>query len=399
MSNLPAPLVLHFIYRLDLGGLENGLVHLINHTPVERYRHAIVCLTEATEFRRNLRHPDVPVVSLHKEGDWNLGVYRRLWRLIRTFRPAIFHTRNLGTLEGQIVAALAGVPGRIHGVHGRDTYDLDGTNVKYNLFRRAVRPLIHHYTTVSRDLASWLESTIGVRSERITQIYNGVDIGRFYPAGNPRVRVTPEGFVPDDGVVVGAVGRMHAVKDQLTLARAFIRLLEIWPPARERARLVLVGEGPLRAECLALLQSAGAASLAWLPGERTDIPDLMRSMDLFVLPSIGEGISNTILEAMASGLPVLATRVGGNPELVEEGRTGMLVPPSDPQALAEGIRQYLADPWMRQQHGRNGRLAVEGRFNWGSMVEGYLAVYDKVLNLNHRTPAADQECVTEQGTE
>ena len=121
-------------------------------------------------------------------------------------------------------------------------------------------------------------------------------------------------------------------------------LLKEVPSARERFRLLIVGEGNSRQECIDMLREAGAEALAWFPGERADIPELMRAMDLFVLPSLGEGISNTILEAMSTGLPVIATSVGGNVELVKEGHTGTLVPPDEPAAMAEAILEYYRNP-------------------------------------------------------
>jgi glycosyltransferase involved in cell wall biosynthesis len=142
----------------------------------------------------------------------------------------------------------------------------------------------------------------------------------------------------------------------------------------------MIGEGELRQPALRILRTAGAANHAWLPGERTDIADVMRSLDLFVLPSLGEGSSNTILEAMACGRPVVATRVGGSPELVEEGQTGVLVPPADPTAMAGAIGAYFADPGQLARHGRAARKRVEQHFSMETMVNGYLAVYDAVMN-------------------
>ncbi|MCI0559310.1 MAG: TIGR03088 family PEP-CTERM/XrtA system glycosyltransferase, partial [Nitrososphaera sp.] len=291
------PLVMHIIYRLAVGGLENGLVNLINHMPEERYRHAIVCLTDFTDFRNLIRRSDVPVIALHKQAGHDVGIYVRLWAVLRKFRPDIVHTRNLPALEYLILAALAGVPGRIHGEHGRDMYDLDGSNFKYKLLRRTMRLLTHHYTTVSIDLADWLVSSVGVQANRVTQIYNGVDTQRFHPRRGPRHSFGPEGFASQGALVVGTVGRMKAVKDQLTLVRAFLHLLDTEPNAHRHLRLVLVGDGPLREEAQQLLRAAKAEHLAWLPGERSDISEVMRMLDLFVLPSLGEGISNTILEA------------------------------------------------------------------------------------------------------
>lgn len=378
------PLVVHIIRRLAVGGLENGLVNLINHTPAERYHHAIVCLTDWTEFRNRIQNPDVPVIALRKPEGHGWGVHVRVWQLLRRLSPEIVHTRNLAALECLIPAAAAGVPCRIHGEHGRDIYDLNGSSAKYNLLRRGVRPLAHRFTAVSADLAGWLVRAVGVRPERVTQIYNGVDSQRFRPRTGPRPPVGPVGFVPPAGRVVGTVGRMEPVKDQLTLVRAFLHLLQVDPAARERLRLVIVGDGPLRDESRRLLSAAGADALAWLPGEREDIPEILRALDLFVLPSLAEGISNTILEAMATGLPVVATRVGGNVEVVEDRRTGTLVPPADPVAMAEAIGRYLADPDEALRQGKAGRQRVEDHFSIEAMVSGYLSVYDAVLCARRR---------------
>jgi sugar transferase (PEP-CTERM/EpsH1 system associated) len=373
------PLVVHIIHRLAVGGLENGLVNLINHMPEERYRHAILCLTHDTDFRERIHSKDVQIMALHKQQGLDLRLYSRVWRALRQLKPDIVHTRNLSALECLVPAAMTRIPGRVHGVHGRDMYDLNGISLKYNLLRRAIKPLVHRYVSVSMDMADWLVNTVGVRPERVTQIYNGVDTDRFRPTGCAPAAIGTERFAPTGTFVVGTVGRLEAVKDQLTLVRAFIHLIETEPIARARLRLVLIGDGPLRKEAALLLHEAQAEDISWLPGERGDIPEIMRSMDLFVLPSLAEGISNTILEAMASGLPVVATRVGGNPELVEEGRTGRLVPPSDPIAMAEAIRGYLINPREKNLHGRAGLATVQERFSMKAMVNGYLGVYDEVL--------------------
>jgi sugar transferase (PEP-CTERM/EpsH1 system associated) len=362
-----------------MGGLENGLVNLINHMPPERYRHAIVSLTETTEFRDRIQGTDVQVFSLHKHPGQDFSIYSRLLRLLRSLRPDIVHTRNLGTIECLLPAAVVGIRGRIHGEHGRDMYDLDGLSFKYNLLRRVLRPLIHRYIAVSGELASWLVDTVGVRSDRVSRICNGVDTERFHPSINGRPAFGPKGFATPCTTVIGTVGRMEAVKDTLTLVRAFLRLVNTDASAGTRFRLAIIGDGMLREEAEQLLHSAGAANLVWFAGERNDVPEIMRGLDLFVLPSLREGISNTILEAMASGLPVIATRVGGNPELVEHGETGLLVPPADTLAMAEAMRTYLTEPGQLSRHGQAGRRRAEKEFSVKLMVDGYLAVYDDVL--------------------
>jgi glycosyltransferase involved in cell wall biosynthesis len=169
------------------------------------------------------------------------------------------------------------------------------------------------------------------------------------------------------------------VKDQPTLVRAFAQVLQARPEWRQRLRLVIVGDGPLRDRVDACIRAEGIESLVWLPGDREDVPDLLRMLDLFVLPSLGEGISNTILEAMATGLPVIATRVGGNPELVDDRVTGTLVPPADPSALSAAIERYAENEALMHRDGAAACAKIAKRFNWDRCVEEYLGVYDELL--------------------
>lgn len=385
-SNAHTPLVAHIIFRLDTGGLENGLVNLINRMPASRYRHAIICLTDYTDFRFRIEGADIQIYALKKREGKDPGIYVRLWRLLRALRPDIVHTRNLGTVPCVLPAFLAGVPLRVHGEHGWDMLDLHGRNRKYLLLRRLCSPFVHRYVPLSEDLARWLEQRVGVPRERISRVCNGVDTARFFPG--PSEVELPGGapFSRHGKFIVGTVGRMQPVKDQLTLAEAFVRLLTEQPGLRSRVRLVMVGDGPLRAEAARILDDAGLGELAWLPGGRDDIPAFLRAMDLFVLTSLNEGISNTILEAMSSALPVIASAVGGNTELVQEDCTGILVPPSDSAALAEAIRRYIDEPALAKRHGVNARRRAEQEFSMEAMVEGYLAVYDGLCSRQrHQT--------------
>jgi sugar transferase (PEP-CTERM/EpsH1 system associated) len=375
----PPPLIAHVIHRLGAGGLENGLVNLINRTPPERYRHAILCLTEATGFAARITRPGVPILALQRPEGHSFALYGQLWRALRGLRPALVHTRNLSALEAQIPARLLPGVRRVHGEHGRDLFDLHGSNRRYNLLRRGIRPLVQRYIAVSRDLAGWLQATVRVPPERVRQIYNGVDQERFQPRTGAPPAIAPAGFLPPGARVVGTVGRLAGVKDQRTLVRGFAALLRQRPDWRAHTRLVLVGDGPDREAVARCVAEEGIGELTWLAGERDDIPEAMRLLDLFVLPSLGEGISNTILEAMASGLPVIATRVGGNPELVTPGETGALVPAADPPALAAALEQYLAAPERLRAHGGAGRRRVERDFSWDRCVARYLAVYDELL--------------------
>ena len=369
------PLIAHVIHHLVIGGLENGLVNLINRIPPHRYRHAVVCMTDYSDFSRRIRREDVPIFAMNKKLGQDFGVYGRLYRLFRRIRPDVVHSRNLTAMDSLLPAMLAGVRARIHGEHGRDQFDTDGRNRKYRWLRRLHRPLINHYVTVSRDLEGYLREAIRVPPKRITQIYNGVDVEAFHPSPDGREGMDP--YRDARYFVVGTVGRLQPVKDQVTLVRAMIELWRSDESARRWLRLALVGDGPLRAEAEELLRRENAVDYAWFAGARDDVPSMMRGLDLFVLPSRAEGISNTLLEAMASGLPVVATRVGGNPELMEEGRTGMLVPPMDPQAMAAAIGRYYSNREMARRQGAFAREIAVRRFGLDVMVTNYLNLYDR----------------------
>lgn len=372
----PAPrLIVHVVYRLAVGGLENGVVNLINRLPAEAWNHAIVSLTDVDpQFARRIHRRDVRVVALGKGAGHGFPLYPALYRLFRRDRPAIVHTRNLAALEATIPAWAARVPVRIHGEHGRDADDPDGRNVRRRWIRRAFRPFVTRYVALSPDLARYLEASVGVPGDRIEQIFNGVDTERFRPSP-ARSPIAGCPFGGDDVWLVGTVGRIDPVKDQANLARAFVLAVRRDAAARRRLRLVMVGEGPLRPQVEAILEAAGVRDLAWFAGERHDIPEVLRGLDCFVLPSLAEGVSNTVLEAMACALPVVATRVGANPDLVTEGTTGILVSAGDSEALSAGILAAFADPPGAAARGRAGRARVEQRFSLERMVDRYHALY------------------------
>jgi sugar transferase (PEP-CTERM/EpsH1 system associated) len=381
-SQSAVPLIAHIVFRFDYGGLENGLVNLVNRLPADRFRHAIVALDGVGEdFRRRLQRPGVPVLSIGKRPGKDLPSYYRMWRTLRRLQPDIVHTRNLGTLDMQLAAAAAGVRRRVHGEHGWSPADPQGLDPRNLRLRRLLRSLPRGYVAMSRDIARWLEQSIGVPAARIHQLYSGVDAGRFrpegaFPADLPWPRDPGAGAPP---VILGSVGRFDPIKNHAGLLRAFRAILERHPEWRGRLRLIIAGDGPMRGDLEALAQELGLEDSAWLPGARSDVPELMRAMDVFVLPSINEGISNTILEAMATGRPVVAGRAGGNPELVVDGLTGALYDQGDPNGLATAMEQYVQQADLRQSHGEAGRRRVIEQFSLDAMVTRYGEFYDDVL--------------------
>ena len=374
----PPPLIAHIVFSFRIGGLENGIVNLINHMPAERYRHVVIALTDCDPgFSQRIVRDDVRWIALNKPPGHGVRVYLRLYRLLRELGPTIVHTRNLAALEMVVPAWVARVPVRIHGEHGWDTSDLSGLSRKYRLLRRIYAPFVTHYVALSSQIATYMQDTVGIAAQRITRICNGVDSLRFT---RPKVRCVPAGapagFFEEGALIFGTVGRLQDVKDQLTLVRAFAR----WQSEnRRRTRLVIVGDGPLRVTLEREITIAGLHEMVWLAGARDDVPALMQAMDCFVLPSRAEGISNTLLEAMACGLPTIATDVGGNGELITEGETGWLVPPENPHAMAAAMERISNDSSLRQAMSAAARKRVETNFSLDVMVRNYLQVYDSAL--------------------
>jgi sugar transferase (PEP-CTERM/EpsH1 system associated) len=379
-ASVEAPLVAHLIYRLDIGGLETLLVDTINRMPAGRYRHAVICLADYTDFAQRITRPDVALFALHKPAGLALGTHADLFRLLRRLRPAILHTYNLGTVEYAATAWAAGVPARIHAEHGRDARDPHGLNPKHNLLRRLLVPFIDRYVPVSHDLRGWLESTVRIPKRKLQLIDNGVDTERFHASAGAGVA---EAWQDSDAFVIGTVGRLQDVKDQATLIDAFDILRRDLPG--ERLRLVLVGDGPLRASLEARVQAAGLQDSVWFAGARADVAPVMRSFSLFALSSIAEGTPVTMLEAMASELPVVSTAVGGIPDLVAHGNSGTLVPSGDARTMAAAIAPYVRDRALARRHGAAGRARIEQKYSMRAMLAAYVALYDELCHTK-KTP-------------
>lgn len=368
-----SPLIVHVVHSLATGGLENGVVNLVNRAD-GRFRHAIVCITEAGPLRDRLDSV-VEVCTIGKRAGQDPAAFLRLVRVLRRLRPAVVHSRNWGAVDAIPAARLARARVVVHGEHGREAADPEGHNRRRNRIRRLLRPLVSQFVTVSADLRRWLIEEVRLRAEKVVTINNGVDLVRF--AGGDRRCARQAMELPDEALVVGTVGRLDPVKDQVGLLRAFAAL----GGAREKAWLLVAGDGPCRETLIRESAALGIADRVRLLGERHDVPVVLAALDLFVLPSIAEGSSNTILEAMASGLPIVATRVGGNPELVEDTVNGRLVPVRDAIALAAVMRAYLEDAHLRTLHGKASRQRAVEVFGLDRMVESYTGLYARLLGL------------------
>ena len=379
---MTTPLIVHLTYSLDFGGLETLLIERINRMPAGAYRHAVVALTRSTDFARKITKPDVEVYALNKQPGLSLGTHAALFKLLRRLRPAILHTYNLAAIEYAPVALLAGVPVRVNGLHGRDAADPEGRNPKHKLLRQLMLPFYDCCYANSGDMLAWNRDVIGVPGHKSCLLANGIDADRFRPLEQGEAR--PDfGFGPGCRVI-GSVGRVQDVKDHATLVDAFALLRARLPEQAGKLRLAIVGDGPLLAPLREKVRTLGLEGLVWLPGARYDIPEILRGFDVYAISSIAEGTPGSVLEAMASGLPAVGTRVGGVPAVIADGVTGQLVPPRDPAAMADALARYLLAPELAAAHGAAGRARVLSHYSMPAMVAGYQALYDSLLE--RKTP-------------
>ncbi len=371
--------IAHILHRFDIGGLENGVVNLINNLSEAEFQHSIVCLSGFSHaFSTRIKTHNYRLHDLKKRPGNDIGVHFRLWKLLRQIKPDSVHSRGIAALECQLAALVAGVQHRIHGEHGWDGANFTA-NKKHLWLRKISRPLIHDYISLSKEGHDFLTTLIGVNPDRITRLCNGVDTARFQPATAAK-KLPVEHWNTETQLVFGCVGRMADVKNHPLLAEAFIELCRIRPEQAPHLRLVIIGDGVHHSRVKQRLSDAGLAQQCWLPGALDDLHTLIPAFDLFVLPSLAEGISNTLLEAMACGLPVIATDVGGNSELVEHGTTGTLVPSNVPQAMAQAMAAYVDTPALIDEQGAKGLKRAREQFSVDRMTGKYAALYRRIPN-------------------
>jgi len=368
--------VCHVVLRLAHGGMENGLVTIANRLRDGGFRHSIVCLEDATDVRTRLA-PDVPVHCLGGQYRTQVGKMRALRRVLREIEPDIVHTRNLPTIDLYPAILAAGVRRMVHSEHGVETLEASGSPLKYRLIRRLGGRVIARYIALSEDLRTWMAGPNGIPASRITTIINGVDTARFRPAApESRPALRRQFGVPDDDTtVIASLGRLTPIKDHANLARAYTALIRARPDLRERTRLLIGGDGPQRPTIAGIMADAELNDRLILAGDISDPAAFHGAADVFVLPSKSEGTSNTVLEAMASGLPVVATDVGETGRLVADRDTGALVPAESPNALANALVPYLVDPARRHRHGTAARERACSRFSLNAMLDAYASVY------------------------
>ena len=364
--------VLHVINSLNLGGTERGVLKLMHGLSPDLFEQNICAIRGADPSLLESSHLGEKVGSLEEKSAGFQFLLFRLMRILREFRPHIVHSRNWGAIEMIPAGWLARVPVIIHSEHGYDLDMLSGLPLHRRVLRRAVYPLCDAVFTVSRELQEYHGQQSWFPTSRIRVISNGVDTDLFTPNSETRHRIREEFQYSPDTIVLGTIGRMVPIKHQKALLESAERLIQ----RKFNVEVLMVGAGTE----LPALQSYAKASpvlgnrVRFL-GQASQVRELFLAMDIFVLPSITEGMSNTLLEAMASRLACVATRVGGNPELIEDVHSGFLFEPRDVTGLTARLEQLILDPNRRAQVAAAARCRVETHFSLERMMESYTSLY------------------------
>ena len=337
-----------------------------------------VILFNEGRLAEELRKLPVSLTVISEQTFSPMGIAYRLAKALRKIRPDVVHTHKYkDSFIGTLVARSLGIPYVVRIVHGLPEPFMGLRNAKMVAYTAADRLmtdwLVDRVVAVSSDIEKVLIGLYG--SNRVSCIHNGIDLEAV------RVTTSREAFrrkwqIPEDAVVIGTVGRLVPVKGHAILLEA-TRILQA---SIGNVALVLVGDGPLRKDLEANAKRLGLEKSVIFAGQQDQSYDFMNMMDVFVLPSLHEGIPMVVLEALALQRPVVATRVGGIPEVIEHGQTGFLAEPSDASSLARLLQRLVEDLPMAVSIGKAGRTRVEEKFTARTMAGKTAELYEQVLS-------------------
>lgn len=376
MTGLPPkrPRLAYVVHSLDTGGTERLVVDM-SRAVSDNYDVRIFCLDQPGRWARELRNAGIPVYCVWRQPGFDIGVGWRLARLCRGQNVALMHAHQAGPW---FYAALARVfhrgPRLLFEEHGRFYPEADSLLRRF-VNRALISRLTHRVVAVSEDVRRRLVRYEGLPSDRIEVVYNGVKPAHSLDGPARRELRHQLGF-SDDHIVVGSVGRLDEIKN-------FPMLIDAIAATRNRipqVRGLIVGDGPQRASLESHIMAVGQCDSIVLTGFRDDARALTACLDVFVLPSFSEGTSMALLEAMAAGIPVVVTDVGGNPEVVQEGVSGRIVPSGDTGRLVQSIRELLEDQQSRKRLGDAAQLRFEDCFSFDAMLKRYREIYLELLD-------------------
>lgn len=352
--------IVHLIYQLGAGGAENGIINIVNNIDSRLFESAICSFSNGGSRVKHL-NSDVKYISMMKNDGNDFFLPFRLMKFFSKWKPDIVHTHAWGTLiEGLVSAKFASVPALVHGEHG--TIQIKELNKK---IQKYAWRCFDQVLSVSQEHKNTLMDIIGFPSRGIKVIPNGVNTDVFYPAVKK---------IRNKKIRIATIGRLVPVKNQILLIKAFQKVYK-----NSNAELIIVGDGPLHQDLELYVKQNSLTDNVVFTGQRFDIPDLLRSFDIFVLPSLREGMSNTILEAMSTGVTVIATAVGGNVELVDHQKTGLLINSGDHHALADNLLHLIENETERHRLGENARQRVLDNFSLDIMIRNYETLYKNLI--------------------
>lgn len=365
--------VLLLVDQLGGGGAERVVVDAATH--LRAHCQVLVCTTRAAgnfAYVGDLDRAGVPLLRIGRRSRYDLGGLLRLRAAISAYKPDILHSHKLGSnVWARLLRLTVRVPAVVCHEH---TWSYDPRSRSRILVNRLLSPLSDAVIAVSQEDRRKLVEVEGLPAEKVRLIYNGIDFGRV-DGGLPREVSRASMGIQDHEMLLVAVGKLQEQK-------GYPVLLEATAIAVRRApslKLVIAGEGPLQAELAMLARQLGIADRVCFLGFVSDIASLLKAADVFAMASYFEGHPVALLEAMAAGRAVVATSVGGIPEMVRQGETGVLVPPSDPHALASAIAQTASDPSLRVRLGACAAQDVRQRFSIQAAVAQYVALYEELL--------------------
>lgn len=372
--------VVHVVRAFQTGGLETLALEACAHMQrLDGVAVSVCALLPGDGLEQRPEYHGVPctVLTARQRRDWATTVLA-LGALFRRERPDVVHIHNwFSHVRAAPAARLAGVPVVVHTKHGAEWPFLLGSRALAGRLYRMADVVV----AVSADVRDGLLSTYRFPSERIRLVLNGIDTDRFCPLSvdleHERRRVLGLNGAP----LLGAVSRLSPEKGIVTLLGA-LRIVRDRLPG---TRLVVAGDGPDRRRCEEEARTLGVADEVAFLGSRSDVDAIYPVLDIYVQPSYAEGMSLTILEACSCGLPVVATAVGGNPEIIEDGKTGRLVAPRDPEALAAAILEHWENVESARAMGCAARERIVGHFSLDRMVRGYVALYREIYERKLRS--------------
>jgi sugar transferase (PEP-CTERM/EpsH1 system associated) len=370
--------VLHVLDSLGIGGMERVVIDVVNGLDPGVFSQTVCCISRKGEATR-LLPSGTACIDLEKGAHADHLMPLKIARVIRAVQPQIVHTQSWSGIDTAIALLFERGPRLVHSEHGRNLPYIHFEPLKRRFARRCLYHRADALFAISSEVRAFYCRQTGFSLDRMRVIPNGIDPRRIDEStGNPNGRsVRSELGIGDDDYVIGTVSRLDRTKDTITLTRAFAELCR--SHREPNLKLLVIGDGEQKADLQKYVDEQRMSRKVIFTGVRYDVPRLLGAMDLFALSSLSEGLPITVLEAMCASLPVVATNVGGLPELVEEGVTGFLVEPKNIGALAERISRFYRGSVRARDFGRAGREKVEREFRLERMLERYTDLYLSVL--------------------